>query len=550
MIQKNEPKINGCSMILKILILFMLLKSGFFLLRAENLSFMFSAHLNCANVSIDSILIQNLSQPGDTVLYFPDTVLSLIINNIEKISNNNNRFFIFQNYPNPFNNKTTINVNIIEHDIYNINIYDINGQNLFHYNKELEPGLHSFEFSGITSVFYILTVNSSVYFDKIKMLSETLSQKNSNNLIYKGINNINDNMLTTKKADKNKTSAFTFTPGDELSITVWVTNQLNIVLSSNLTSTPQTSQSYFFDIAALPPPSPVGLYEISYESEINWNWSPVSNASGFRYNLTDNYHTSVDNGTKTSLILTGLDCETTYTLYVWAYNACGKSEALTMTAATGACTWTCGKDFIYHGRAYKTVKIADQCWFAENLNIGSRIHGSLDQNNNCFDIKKYCYSNSDIECEIYGGLYKWHQAMCGDSVEGARGICPPGWRIPTDEDFKELEKFLGMTQLSANSTGWRGTNQGSKLAGKSHLWIDGTLKFDLEFGSGEFDALPGGHMSPTGVFIGNQFSGKWWTSSPDGNFVWKRRLSYNNTTVYRNTESKNNAFYVRCVKPY
>ncbi len=534
----------------KVLMLLIILKTSFSLLKGESVSFSFFAHLNCSHVKIDSIHVQNLSQPGDTVLYYPDTVLNLVVNNIEAMSKSSERFFLFQNYPNPFYNKTTINVNITNRDIYNINVYDINGQNLLNRTKELEPGLHCFEFIGYSSGIYILSLSSAKHFAEIKMSSISFLGKTDIRLDYKGAHYDLGDKMPLKNALYRKSQFFKYLPGDELSITAWVTNTQNIVLSASLTATTQTSQNFFFDIDALPPACPVGLYHISYENEINWNWTPVSNAIGFRYNQTDNYLTSGNNGTKTSLILTGLDCETTYTLYVWAYNACGKSEALSMTATTEECTWTCGKDFIYHGRAYKTVKIADQCWFAENLNIGSKIHASMDQNDDCNDIQKYCYFNSDIDCEIYGGLYKWNQAMCGDSIEESQGICPPGWRIPSDDDVKELEKFLGMTQLSSNSTGWRGTNQGSKLAGKSHLWTAGTLIFDLEFGSSGFDALPGGHMDATGVFIGNQFSVKFWTSSEDGNFAWKRRLSYNNTTVYRNTDSKNNAFYVRCMKQY
>ncbi len=47
-------------------------------------------------------------------------------------------------------------------------------------------------------------------------------------------------------------------------------------------------------------------------------------------------------------------------------------------------------------------------------------------------------------------------------LEPIQGVCPDGWHLLSDGDWKELEMFLGMTALSADSTGWRG-NIGGKL---------------------------------------------------------------------------------------
>jgi uncharacterized protein (TIGR02145 family) len=76
-------------------------------------------------------------------------------------------------------------------------------------------------------------------------------------------------------------------------------------------------------------------------------------------------------------------------------------------------------------------------------------------------------------CDIYGGLYQWHEMMQYVSTESTQGICPNGWHLPSDQEWKTAERQLGMTIYQSNLSGWRGTDQGSKLANNKVLWIDG-----------------------------------------------------------------------------
>ena len=71
------------------------------------------------------------------------------------------------------------------------------------------------------------------------------------------------------------------------------------------------------------------------------------------------------------------------------------------------------------------------------------------------------YDDNPSYADIYGNLYNWFV------VDDDRGVCPDGWHVPSDEEFIELEMFLGMSEEEANNTGWRGTDEGSKLAGNS-----------------------------------------------------------------------------------
>ena len=140
----------------------------------------------------------------------------------------------------------------------------------------------------------------------------------------------------------------------------------------------------------------------------------------------------------------------------------------------------CGVDELVDvdGNSYKTVQIGDQCWMAENLNTGIIIPNKIEdlpnyqENNNITE--KYCYNNLEENCDIYGGLYQWAEAVqyingvsntLGSSIGNGdiQGICPNGWHVPSDEEVKILEMYIGMTREQADSTGLRGTDEGNKL---------------------------------------------------------------------------------------
>ncbi len=98
----------------------------------------------------------------------------------------------------------------------------------------------------------------------------------------------------------------------------------------------------------------------------------------------------------------------------------------------------------YGGQTYHTVQIGKQCWFKENLNIGTMIKstkGGYQQKDNGV-IEKYCYNNDANNCKKYGGLYEWPEAMEYVKTEGAKGICPSGWHIPTKAEFETLKKYV------------------------------------------------------------------------------------------------------------
>ncbi len=212
-------------------------------------------------------------------------------------------------------------------------------------------------------------------------------------------------------------------------------------------------------------------------------------------------------------------------------------------------TFFCGdnlKDF-RDGKSYATIQIGIQCWMAENMNIGTRIDGANTQGDNG-TIEKYCYNNEEDSCSVYGGLYQWDEMMqYVASGADVQGICPTGWHLPTDDEWKTMEMQLGMSQSEADYTGWRGTDEGGKMkeVGTAHWNSPNSAATN----SSGFTALPGGSRSSSGSFNSLGHLGHWWSSSElSGTYAWYRGLSYAVGQVYRDYGDKTYGYSVRCLK--
>lgn len=202
---------------------------------------------------------------------------------------------------------------------------------------------------------------------------------------------------------------------------------------------------------------------------------------------------------------------------------------------------------------YDSLIIGDQVWMTKNLDVvkyrnGDYIYHATNSNdwNNAGQngIGAWCYYNHDsTNGEVYGKLYNWY------AITDERGLTPEGWSIPTDDDWKELEMYLGMSAYEANKTNWRGTSEGSELAGSFDLWDDGDLRNHIDFDSSGFNGLPGGQISDIGVFMSKGNSAFWWTTTEyDVTRVYYRRLISIYTKVNRNITSKKNGLSIRCIK--
>ncbi len=205
----------------------------------------------------------------------------------------------------------------------------------------------------------------------------------------------------------------------------------------------------------------------------------------------------------------------------------------------------------HEGQVYNTIQIYSQCWLKENLNVGSMIPGNQNQSNNGLT-EKYCYNNEPDSCNKYGGLYQWNEMMNYTSQQGTQGICPVGWHLPTDEEWKVLEGAVD-SNYGIGDPEWdiswvyRGFNAGANLKTTTSLYPNGNGA-DL-FG---FSGLPSGYRYGTGSFSEFGYIGKWWTSTGlDGFVAWHRNLVSLGPEVRRDVDGvMNSGFSVRCLKDY
>lgn len=196
-------------------------------------------------------------------------------------------------------------------------------------------------------------------------------------------------------------------------------------------------------------------------------------------------------------------------------SSCGSSLSSAQNTNTG--TFRDSRD----GKTYKTVKIGNQTWMAENL--------AYKASSGC-----WAYDNNSSNVSKYGYLYDW---------ETAKKVCPAGWHLPTDDEWKTLEQCLEMSISDANDTGQRGSI-GYKFKSTSGWGAGGNGT-----NSSSFSALPGGYRNIDGTFYGLGSYGNWWSATEvDAECAWERYLYYGDAGVYRGSNIKLYGVSVRCVR--
>ena len=234
----------------------------------------------------------------------------------------------------------------------------------------------------------------------------------------------------------------------------------------------------------------------------------------------------------------------------------------TITAPPEEPGWQCGDSLAYHGvdsggnpitnYQYSTVQIGTQCWFAENLRATKyrdnsnipNLTNNTDWQNDTTGAYAWYENNYATYGSVYGALYNWYAAT------NTAGLCPEGWRVPTDDDWYALTNYL-----SANSEYWCGGNNdyiAKSLASKTHWSSYGTACTVGNSTSTNnltgFSVLPAGYRDTPGSFLGISFSAYLWSSTESGASAWYRFLFYYFASVYRYSYDKALGFSVRCLR--
>ncbi|MFC1725510.1 FISUMP domain-containing protein [candidate division KSB1 bacterium] len=271
--------------------------------------------------------------------------------------------------------------------------------------------------------------------------------------------------------------------------------------------------------------SPSG--EVTVNSGSSQTFTITSNTG---YHITDVTVDDVSQGAVTSYTFTNVTANHTISA------SFGQTETGTVTDIDG--------------NVYQTIKIGNQEWMVENLKVTRYRNGetipNVTDNTEWGSLSTGAYStydNNASNADTYGNLYNWY------AVNDGRNIAPEGWHVPTDEEWKELEMYLGISQSEANGTEWRGTNEGSKLkeAGTAH-WKSPNEGATNESG---FSALPGGYRDSDYGFYNKMGEHAHFWSSNEGSssiYAWARILSYGYSGVYRYSTNKCYGFSVRCIK--
>lgn len=208
------------------------------------------------------------------------------------------------------------------------------------------------------------------------------------------------------------------------------------------------------------------------------------------------------------------------------------------------------------GNEYETVVIGNQEWMAENLKVthyrnGEPIAIGLSDADWAATVTgaytSYPFAgitgiNSSVAMIAkYGLLYN------GYAVADFRGLAPEGWRVATDEDWAELEAYIGMSSTDIAAANWRGT-QGPLLKSTDN-WTDGGKNPGTN--SYGFNALPGGYRNLNGSYDRFGTYAYFWTASPSAtqpaNTI-RRLLKNDYATINKSNISKNEGSSIRCIK--
>ncbi|MGQ8338366.1 FISUMP domain-containing protein [Sunxiuqinia sp. A32] len=189
------------------------------------------------------------------------------------------------------------------------------------------------------------------------------------------------------------------------------------------------------------------------------------------------------------------------------------------------------------GNTYRTLKIGDQWWTAENLRTTKYNDGTpipLKSSSSAWEASfagAYCWYENDKNTykDTYGALYNWY------AVETEK-LCPQGWHVPKNGEWLKLRNYL-----SAN--GHKDT-EGNALKTTTGWYNDGNGTDDYSF-----SGIPSGYRNHKGTFGAGGAYADWWTSSEQiSTSAWAIDLIYGQAGILQGGGYKECGYSVRCIK--
>ena len=253
----------------------------------------------------------------------------------------------------------------------------------------------------------------------------------------------------------------------------------------------------------------------------------ASNTKGFLPPRMASVQRTAISSPATGLLVYQLDAPAGYYYYT------GTHWVGLITGTGAGATSTC---IDYDGNAYPTFTIGTQVWMAENLRVTHYRNGDVipnvteDMAWEELTTGAYCWYNNDLATNgKYGALYNWH------ALDDSRGLCPVGWKEPTDEEWTTLITYLAGESFA-----------GGRMKSLSALWTSPNT--DATNSSG-YSGLPAGYRHYTGYyhFVGDR--GFWWTKT-EGTFgrSWFRSLVYYSQEVIHDYDYMSYGYSVRCLR--
>ena len=531
-------------------------------------------------VPLDRVSVTNLTKGWQETIYWPDTTLTMQNGTGIDDYASNGGFSLSQNNPNPFNGATDVLLMVADAGTVTLEIADVNGRLVVGANDYSPlPGHHQFRITLSAAGTYVMTARQNGKTASIKMVNN--GGGNGDVVECAGIA---ETMCTSSLQLKSGTRGTTNNPfdfGDVMEYMGYATIngvEYESERISQMQDAPQTIALMFAAMQhTVPLVTTTAVSNITDTSAIAGGIVDTDGGEtvfdrGICYSTIQGSTISdgcihIGQGTGSfSDILNGLLPETTYYVRAFAINSIGVSYGNEVNFTTEMETLQYGQPCPdvptltdIDGNVYNTVLIGTQCWMKENLRTTKYADStSILQGSIASDTLGYWYYPNDSSSNkpTYGLLYNWKAVMHDESSStanpsGVQGICPMGWHVPSDAEWKQMEMALGMSQSDAELLLFRDTIA-AKLSGNtgwtssSNANAAGNLSAPDRNLTG-FSALPAGSHGGHEFYFG--IDAMFWSATEDdSDYAWERYLYYRNAGVGRHYIQKFYGNSVRCLR--